>query len=524
MSAASRFLERVGNLPIWNRIADRGNAILVKELRQSMRGRYFAVIFWLTLAIATMIGMMTFVFQDGGRADTTGTAFFLAMFGCLTFASNLFVPFAAFSSFGAEWEENTLELLLLSNLEPRQIILGKLLSAAVQTLLYTLAFGPFLVLAFLLRGLDLGVAFGLLLFVLLSSITLSAVAVMLSTLARHKVARALLMALMAVALVAFSFATVAFGSEQLFFSRSVFSDRFVLLVFLTIAAVVVSYCVAFGCTRLAHPEENRSTTLRVLTTCCLLALLGWAAFGFQESGGDDEVLYAFGSVAFLLLAVTSALFCSEPERLGRRVRLWVPDNRLLALLSGAFFPGGGRGTLYMVMNSALLIGGFAVVLGYAAPGFPYDQVIGFLLALTAYMFVYVNLPALLFSPFSKKLTRRIACRIAVPLFAFLVFFVPTVTAFALDLRRPFNHAGNPAWAMNEFAHGRADGALIVGLAIAFLVVLVFNLPRIGRGLGELVAEHGRRQTPGRTAAPESLAVPALALEHPEESGDARPQP
>jgi hypothetical protein len=53
----------------------------------------------------------------------------MVMFGCLSAAVHGFTPFSAFLSTSAEWEENTHDLLVLSNLRPRQIVYGKLLSA-----------------------------------------------------------------------------------------------------------------------------------------------------------------------------------------------------------------------------------------------------------------------------------------------------------------------------------------------------------------------------------------------------------
>ena len=42
---------------------------------------------------------------------------------CLSIAVLAFVPFSAFIAMGSEWDENTYDLLIISNLKPRQIIL-----------------------------------------------------------------------------------------------------------------------------------------------------------------------------------------------------------------------------------------------------------------------------------------------------------------------------------------------------------------------------------------------------------------
>jgi hypothetical protein len=137
------------------RIDDRLNPILVKEVRQSLRGKYFRVLFWITLGVGTLIGLSVVASLGGGDSDETGQVFFMSMFGVLSAAVHCFVPFSAFLSTSAEWDENTYDLLVISNLRPRQIVQGKLLSALIQALLYYSTFGPFLVFAFLLNGVDL---------------------------------------------------------------------------------------------------------------------------------------------------------------------------------------------------------------------------------------------------------------------------------------------------------------------------------------------------------------------------------
>ena len=74
----------------------------------------------------------------------SGQSFFSALFGCLVFANCLFVPFAAFLSLSSEWDEETLDMLVMSNLRPWQIVRGKFLSAGFQALLYAVTFLPFL--------------------------------------------------------------------------------------------------------------------------------------------------------------------------------------------------------------------------------------------------------------------------------------------------------------------------------------------------------------------------------------------
>ena len=50
MSAAA------GSAGVVQRLGDRLNPILIKEVRQALRGKYFLVMFWLTVLVATLAG------------------------------------------------------------------------------------------------------------------------------------------------------------------------------------------------------------------------------------------------------------------------------------------------------------------------------------------------------------------------------------------------------------------------------------------------------------------------------------
>src|SRR5690606_11497354 len=146
MNADPRF-PKSWPVPI-ERLAERANPILVKEVRQALRGQYFRLVFWLTLSAATVIGLVVLMAASATN-EAQGIGFFNTIFGCLAIAAHGFVPFAAFVAMGSEWEENTYDLLVLSNLRPCQIVIGKLLAAGTQALLIYSAFVPFLVFAFL---------------------------------------------------------------------------------------------------------------------------------------------------------------------------------------------------------------------------------------------------------------------------------------------------------------------------------------------------------------------------------------
>ena len=184
------------------RIDDRLNPVLVKEVRQALRGKQFRSAFIFTLVVSVIVAV-SIVLGTAEQAEWTpiGPPFFMGVFACLTLAVIGFVPMAAFQSMGSEWDENTFDMLALSHLRPRHIVLGKLLAAGVQALLYFSIFGFFSVFTFLLGGVDLNlvlVGIPLLAFI---SLALSSLAVALSSLSQKRMVRVLLMVLLSAALV-----------------------------------------------------------------------------------------------------------------------------------------------------------------------------------------------------------------------------------------------------------------------------------------------------------------------------------
>ena len=333
----------VEQAPLLERLSDRMSPILVKEVRQAMRGKYFKITFWITLTVATLVGLGVCLEGaiDGNVDEALGRGFFAALFACLIVATQVLVPFSAFLSMGGEWDENTWDLLVLSNLKPRQIVLGKVLSSGVQALLYYCAFGPFLVFAFLLHGLDLGVLFTSLGVSFIVSLLLSCLGVAMSCFGQGKFTRVLLMVLLTVALVWTTFGTGAWAGSLMFRPGMLYDSDMIEAIgaSLTVGIAVAAYFFAGACSRLAHPEENKSTGLRCMSLVVVLSGLAWMSWALGSSSGHEELIVgACMSIAFLF--VTSAFYSTEGSRLGRRVAVTLPKNKLLGWLALPMLPGG----------------------------------------------------------------------------------------------------------------------------------------------------------------------------------------
>lgn len=239
------------------RLEDRLNPILVKEVRQALRGKYFRVLFWITLFLSTLIGLGVVASSYSLGSSDTGQVFFMSIFGALSAAVQCFVPFSAFLSTSSEWDENTYDLLIISNLRPRQIVQGKLLSALIQALLYYSTFGPFLVFAFLLNGIDLGSVGVILAGSIATSVALTMVGIAASSLATGKVMRVVVMALFGAGLLAAWGVSMGFAGGITFEPQvlSSIEGQVAFVAYLTVAVVLTLLAQSVAVGRFAHEEE-----------------------------------------------------------------------------------------------------------------------------------------------------------------------------------------------------------------------------------------------------------------------------
>lgn len=498
---------------------DRLNPILVKEVRQALRGRYFRISFGLTLELAALLGLIILVRAAAGDqpGEAIGLVFFSAIYGFLACAVIFLVPFSGFISMGGEWEQNTYDLLAITDLRPRQIVMGKLVSALTQALLFYSAFTPFLAFAFVMRGVDLVGALVVFGGSMVLCGTLTLVAIALSCASRVRFARMALMAALAAGLVWATGGSITLASiivrQPLMLLEPEAGTAAALT--LTIAVLLCGLSFAFACARLAHPEENRSTGLRIVVALTAAAGLCWTAYMYLEVfPGEPALIPALGGATAAICLLPLLFVATEREELGRRVRRQVPANPVLALMLAPFLPGGGRGFLLLLSILGLILGGAVAIVWPAGAGgsfglgssplpwYATHPQVEFLMLLVVvvYGLAYVGLPAGLLARFAPTHAGRTAVRATIPGLAVVALFLPTLVGLFLrdeQLMR-LRHFGNPGhavFALLEEKPSLVQNALMV-LAVLAVVVIAINLPRTLRGVGEVLqvsAERRRRR-------------------------------
>jgi len=342
------FLERAG---------ERCNPILVKEARQAMKSRQFSITFVIVLVL---VWVCTIFAVAGYGTDlhyrALGGELFFWFYLILTFPLAVIVPYGAFRSMAQECEDRTYELLSITTLHPRQIILGKLASAMLQMLVYFSAVAPCLAFTYLLRGIDIMLILYMLGIAGLGSLGLSLIGLFLATVSSERHWQIVLSVLFIVGLVFTFMGANAFCEEMIRREYRVLqSSEF----WLAMGAMFTFYISTFALilcattAQLTFPTDNRSTPLRVAMVAQTLLYIGWCAAGIRL-GGDFavEMLTVMLCFAVAYWFLMGAFMVAESPNLSLRVRRTLPDSLWGNALFGWFFPGPGRGYLFALSGFA----------------------------------------------------------------------------------------------------------------------------------------------------------------------------
>lgn len=473
-----------------SRADPRSGAVLVKEVRAALRGRTFRILFGATLLLAAVIATLVLVESFGRDSIAQGRDFFQAVYVCLAIALFALVPFSAFTSMGAEWDEGTIELLVTSDLRPRQIVFGKLGAAAIEAMLYTSAFAPFLAFAFLMRGVDAVHVAGLVVGAFTVSVAVAAVALWFSCVVKVRIVRVLMLVALAIGGIVLVFASSEVAQDVLRSRPGVGPFAVDVLAWMLGAFAVGSLATALASQHLAHEEENRSTPVRVTTTAWLVVFVVWCAA--EALLGGHVALRQPVQFVVVVLATVHVFFATEADPLPRRVRHDVSARRWRALLATPFLPGGARAVLLYLVQLAILFLGAALVANIERARSGQTLVLGWsgmdrTGVLAAYFVLYVALGSLLASFWSRTARGRLVARVLIPLFVFASMVIPSlVVALAGGVKNDaFENAFVPFAAEGRFGDP-AWRPMIVVVVLASLLTFAANVPRLVRGVREVL--------------------------------------
>ncbi len=450
--------------------SDRLSPIVVKEVRQLARGREFHFSF----SISLMVGLAVAFF---GAADaltgkgTSGGWTFAALMGCLTILGLAVVPIGAFSALRNERLEQTLELITLTALSPRRVVIGKLLAQGVKLATFFAGLAPFIAMSFLLGGIDFGTILVSLLVLFMWSFWACAACLFLSSLLKTRATSGLVLG--GVGMLLFLLVVGFVLPRALYFAatRGAFGGGFAMGLGVTgtpswwVLAIATTFCLAsmvnlvlLAENRLSLPTENRVTALRVGFLAQFLLIAMWTlSFITKAAAVRSEAATALGVLGGLHLAVVAMFTVTEDLAVSRRVLLGMkagsPWRRLLAM----FRPGGGRGAVYVLAQMAVLLAAAWVLR-------PTWLSLRWFLAVCGYVCLFTGVPAVAFRLVRPAGAASFQLRVAVLVLLALALLLPDIIFYLLwqpavfDLKFSARHLLNPIrtlanWSVVETKYG-----------------------------------------------------------------------
>ncbi len=410
-----------------DRIQDRLNPILVKEIRQALRSR---VLSWGFVILLLLLLLICGVFLAAGESQdyAAGRDLFLWSLGILLGCSIVLVPAFVGVRMAMERSDGHMDLLFITTLSPSRIIWGKLQSALLLSALVFSVVLPFASFSYFLRGVDIvsmAVLLAAALFLVCNAIQLGTFIACLNV---GRVGKILLGLAGAIGLfVAFvTFMVMAGEALRMGVGSMLVSGElwFGAVAFLLIQATVLAVLFALCVTEISPPTTNRVLSLRILVTVAWIISGALATLGVAGGGGVPEAIYVWGSCSVVVLGVAACASTSERDELGVRIRRSIPRNRIARVPTFFFWTGSANGLAWAFLLTTATIALTRTIASLAPPtSFGRNEAFDLMLGISLYSIAYALTAAYIRR---QLLATRIAQGRTWVLVLLMIFFMSTV--------------------------------------------------------------------------------------------------
>jgi hypothetical protein len=489
LAVASRFIDppvtRMQKAWLW--LSERTNPIVVKEARQSLNSSQFVICFTLML-LAIVFWTVISLFSQLPNAYylPSGLLVVTGYFVILSFPLVLVIPFSAFRSMVTEAESRTFELVSISALSARQIVMGKMASACLQLVIYLSGMTPCIVITYLLRGIALHTILVYLYFAIMVSVLATALSILIATMTRSRLLQVFSSILvLGGLLILFYFACVVTVTAVYTFPAIEAVTMPWLVFFGTIVLTTIPICLRCASASIDFPSENHALAIRVLLLIWFGTIFFWLMW-LILSIDDSLVLLAAYSIVLGLFLFVGSLVVSEKGVLSPRAQRTLPRTLLGKLFFTWFYPGAGMGYVFLtclmvsfVITTSVLAQFYSVV----ATGFrrlDHFMAIGYL---TICYFVFYTGMTRLFLYFTPRASpgRWLIGIIIQSLGLAFGCLGPFVAVLLLNEFRPFEHdwhqAFNIPWTITEIeSKGLTTNNVesLIAVSIPAFVVFLIN--------------------------------------------------
>ncbi len=518
---------------VYHWLGDRMNALLVKETRQALKSRQFLWTFLLLLVCAWGWSLLGVAWQGPSAVyGARGAELLRVYFSLLAFPLLVIVPYGAYRSLAAEREDRTFELLTITTLRPRQIIGGKLASAALQMVVFLSAVSPCLAFTYLLRGVGVMTILMLLVGLCLLSLGLSTLSLFLATLAYERNRQVVISVAVVVGLFLTYVWVASIAVSGALENDYPVDDPTFWIVLGILLAVFLSYLVLFflgAAAQISFTSDNRSTAVRWVLIAQQALFIGCFAWCWIRLDPGEEAMPMLLLTALLLhWGVVGSLLIGESPWLSPRVRRELPQSFLGRLLLSWLQPGPAA-AYWLVLSQYLaalaVVGGALAVSPVVAPDFSKnwsgqdaERIVRFGVLAFSYLAIYLGLGLLL-----GALARRLgfAWTLLPGVIGWLLVMIGALVPLTLQLTLPdlrssgytLLQISNPIWTLYEASSRTFSPELQVVqflLPVFGVLVAAGTLPLV---LGEVSAV--RAPLPARVVLEDAQVAaaqrPALAV-------------
>ncbi len=480
-------------------VDDRINPVLVKELRQAVESSFVAVMLQVYLAIEILAIMLAVLFDQSLKTSlNAGEGVFTTLNAILLGTCLLFVPAYAGIRLAAERADQNVDLMFITTVTPGAVIRGKMLTALAMTLLVFSVCAPFMMMTYLLRGIDIPT----IAFILATDVAVVAASVAGALLIAALPLRWPMMLLLAIVLlvgmvIVFWLVTVAqsdlivVGVGSQMGSWNFWAPTLAFLGFI-IAGCGLPLFLAQAA--LAPPASNRARPVRVYATL-IWALTGEACVLLTHAYPAPAVFRDFhwpllqdwAGVSIGALTVGLIIAGCERDEWGLRLRRTIPRSWVMRPLWLVFSSGSLGGLLWTCL---MIAGTFAALwCGTQAHRELLPHVIRQMqgdVGLVCTVLAYVLVGTLLRDQVFRRKTKTVLVGALALLLMAAGSLIPMLIAFfqnpnSWQIRRVPWLFLNPMAAMTSNTSGTAAGAIYAVTAAVWCgVMVVLNVPWAAR--------------------------------------------
>lgn len=323
------------------------NAILVKEIRQTVRGKFFWSIFFLYLGILALV-LFIAIKEASNMGNMDGSPLAMIMMTILFFACGLVIPFQVGKRTGDESNDANNELLFITTMKPSSIANGKFLSGAIMILMLYSAIAPFLSLTLFMGGIDIRDLFLALVFSFLLSNVAILGQVYVGLTLHNSIVGSLHKGIFILIHIVLWFTACSWGGYLMEGRQFYYTNPWeawnvcfwvicgILFVGFFIYSLIVS--------RLQPDSSNKNYIFRIVATC--LWLLGSVLVLFTP-----KLAIPWCWIVMIALCGLSFSTVFEPDKYSNRIIKEIPKNQIMKIINFPFFYGMANSFLWVLLAS-----------------------------------------------------------------------------------------------------------------------------------------------------------------------------